>query len=122
MHWCTLANGFPIRVSAHSCLAALLRGNIMNIKSIVLMTALLGNVAFSQPSMATETHLDATRYSAPSAGTSSIESITKSQAKAAKMFRVVENFEKIDANRDGRVTRHELRLYALSTRRHVPMT
>lgn len=54
--------------------------------------------------------------------TSYAKSITKSQAKAAKMFQVVENFEKIDANNDGVVTRKELREYALSTRRHVPMT
>lgn len=94
----------------------------MNIKAMTLTIALLGNVAFLQPSMATGTRSDATQHSTPNKNASAIESITKSQARAARMFRVVENFEKIDANRDGRVTRHELRLYALSTRRHVPMT
>ncbi|MFJ7567271.1 EF-hand domain-containing protein [Herminiimonas sp. NPDC097707] len=94
----------------------------MHIKSIVLMAALLGNVAFLQPSIAKETRLNATQHSAPGTDVSRVESLTKPQAKAAKMFRVVNDFERIDANRDGRVTRDELRLYALSTRRHVPMT
>ncbi|MES2024566.1 MAG: EF-hand domain-containing protein [Pseudomonadota bacterium] len=51
-----------------------------------------------------------------------VQRITKSEAKAAKMALIVENFEKIDANNDGVVTRSELRAYVLSTRRHVPMT
>lgn len=94
----------------------------MHIKSIALMATLLGNVAFLQPSMATETHRNARQHSASATDIPNLESITKPQAKAAKMFRVVNDFEKIDVNRDGRVTRHELRLYALSARRHVPMT
>ncbi len=94
----------------------------MHIKSIALMAALLGNVAFLQPAMAKETRLEARKNPTLNKSVSSVESLTKSQAKAAKMFRVVNDFEKIDANRDGRVTRHELRLYALSARRHVPMT
>lgn len=51
-----------------------------------------------------------------------VQSITKSEAKAAKMALIVENFERIDANNDGIVTRNELRAYVLATRRHVPMT
>jgi Ca2+-binding EF-hand superfamily protein len=49
-------------------------------------------------------------------------SLTKSQAEAAGMMDVVQNFEKIDANNDGVITRGELRAYLLATRRHVPMT
>lgn len=49
-------------------------------------------------------------------------SLTKPEARTAGMNRLVENFEKIDANNDGVVTRNELRAYALATRRHVPMT
>jgi hypothetical protein len=48
--------------------------------------------------------------------------LTKSQAEAAGMMDVVQNFEKIDANNDGVITRSELRAYLLATRRHVPMT
>nr|WP_041296686.1 hypothetical protein [Janthinobacterium sp. Marseille] len=51
-----------------------------------------------------------------------VQSITKSEAKAANMALIVENFERIDANNDGIVTRNELRAYVLSTRRHVPLT
>ncbi|MBF8178605.1 MAG: hypothetical protein K2Y13_02250 [Burkholderiaceae bacterium] len=51
-----------------------------------------------------------------------VQSITKSEAQAANMALIVENFERIDANNDGIVTRNELRAYVLSTRRHVPMT
>lgn len=53
---------------------------------------------------------------------SSAVSLSKSQAKAAGLIAIVENFEKIDANADGVVTRNELRAYALATRRYVPMT
>jgi uncharacterized protein YdeI (BOF family) len=60
-------------------------------------------------------------YKAPAA-TAPVQSITKSEAKAANMALIVENFERIDANNDGIVTRNELRAYVLSTRRHVPMT
>ena len=61
-------------------------------------------------------------YKAPAAATTPVQSITKSEAKAANMALIVENFERIDANNDGIVTRNELRAYVLSTRRHVPMT
>lgn len=90
----------------------------MNIKPTTLMVALLVNVAFLQPAIATEKRAS----TSPNSNIAGVESITKSQAQAAKMFLVVENFEKIDANSDGRVTRYELRQYALSTRRHIPMT
>ncbi|HWT72860.1 MAG TPA: EF-hand domain-containing protein [Oxalicibacterium sp.] len=50
------------------------------------------------------------------------QALTKSQAQAAGMIKVVLHFEKIDANRDGLVTRAELRAYALANRRYVPMT
>jgi hypothetical protein len=63
-------------------------------------------------------------YDAPSQQTvnPSKDSVTKSQAKAAGMLDIVENFEKIDSNKDGRITRNEMRAYVLATRRHVPMT
>jgi TolA-binding protein len=61
-------------------------------------------------------------YKAPAAPATPVQSITKSEAKAANMALIVENFERIDANNDGIVTRNELRAYVLSTRRHVPMT
>ena len=48
--------------------------------------------------------------------------LTKPKAQAAGMMNVVLHFEKIDANRDGLVTRAELRAYALANRRYVPMT
>ena len=51
-----------------------------------------------------------------------MQSITKSEAQAANMALIVENFERIDANNDGIITRNELRAYVLATRRHVPMT
>jgi hypothetical protein len=50
------------------------------------------------------------------------QALTKSQAQAAGMIQVVLNFEKIDANGDGVVTRGELRAYVLANRRYVPMT
>ncbi|WP_188381334.1 EF-hand domain-containing protein [Oxalicibacterium faecigallinarum] len=51
-----------------------------------------------------------------------VQSITKAEAKHAGITLIVENFDKIDANRDGIVTRAELRSYLLANRRHVPMT
>jgi hypothetical protein len=48
--------------------------------------------------------------------------LTKSQAIAAGMTGIALNFEKIDTNRDGIVTRDELRAYALANRRYAPMT
>lgn len=86
----------------------------MNVKLAALMAILLGaNLAVAQPLR------HATPEKSPAAAR---QSVTKSQAKAAKMAVVVENFERIDANNDGVVTRNELRAYALSMRRHVPMT
>lgn len=86
----------------------------MNVKLAALMAILLGaNIAAAQP----------LRHAVPEkSSTAARQSVTKSQAKAAKMAVVVENFERIDANNDGIVTRNELRAYALSMRRHVPMT
>jgi Ca2+-binding EF-hand superfamily protein len=40
--------------------------------------------------------------------------LTKAEAQAANMGRVVEHFERIDANKDGKVTREELRLLVRS--------
>lgn len=48
--------------------------------------------------------------------------LTKKDARNAGMSRIVKNFEKIDINQDGVVTRDELYVYALSSRRFVPMT
>jgi len=48
--------------------------------------------------------------------------VTKSQAFAAGMRDLAANFEKIDANRDGLVTRDELRAWVLANRRYAPMT
>lgn len=64
----------------------------------------------------------ATSYKPAGQAQTPVQSITKSEAKAAKMALIVENFERIDANNDGIVTRNELRAYVLATRRHVPMT
>ncbi|HZW20673.1 hypothetical protein [Noviherbaspirillum sp.] len=35
--------------------------------------------------------------------------LTRSEAEDAKLVRVVDNFDRIDANRDGKVTREEIR-------------
>jgi len=35
--------------------------------------------------------------------------LTRSEAESANLTRVVENFDRIDANRDGKVTREEIR-------------
>jgi hypothetical protein len=58
----------------------------------------------------------------PETSTPQQQALTKSQAQAAGMKKVVLHFEKIDANGDGLVTREELRAYALANRRYVPMT
>lgn len=77
---------------------------------------------------ATATQLSAEAYRSKQAQDKSastkapVQSITKSEAKAANMPLIVDNFEKIDANNDGIVTRNELRAYVLATRRHVPTT
>lgn len=94
----------------------------MNTKLIAIAAVLFSNVAFSQPAAGTNVRLAAAENTAARNSEQVPKSITKSQAKAAKLVRVVENFERIDTNNDGVVTRQELRLYALSTRRHVPMT
>lgn len=92
----------------------------MNAKLIALAAILFGaNIAAAQP--VSIAGLDR-NFQQKSTSVSSRQSVTKSQAKAAKMDVVVENFERIDANNDGIVTRNELRAYALSVRRHVPMT
>ncbi len=94
----------------------------MNAKLIAIAAVLLSNVAFSQPLAGTDVRRAAAENTRVRNSVPATKSITKSQAKEAKLARVVENFEKIDTNNDGVVTRQELRLYALSTRRHVPMT
>jgi len=94
----------------------------MNAKLIAIAATLLSNVAFSQPATAMEVRRVATENRTVRNNAQAPKSITKSQAKEAKLVRVVANFERIDTNNDGVVTRQELRLYALSTRRHVPMT
>lgn len=92
----------------------------MNAKLIGLMAILLGaNLAAAQPPSIAALEHD---LRGKPAVYSSRDSVTKSQAKAARMDIVVDNFEKIDANNDGVVTRNELRAYALSMRRHVPLT
>lgn len=94
----------------------------MNAKLIAIAAVLFSNVAFSQPAAGTDVRRAAAENTAAGSTAPAPQSITKSQAKAAKLVRVVENFERIDTNNDGVVTRQELRLYALSARRHVPMT
>lgn len=94
----------------------------MRAKSIAIVAVLFSNVAFSQPSTLKELSPAKAKNTPASKIAPTPESITKSQAKAAKLFLVVENFASIDTNQDGVVTRNELRLYALSTRRYVPMT
>lgn len=92
----------------------------MHAKFIALVAILLGaNIVAAQP--ITFIGLDRSAHAKP-ASFSPKQSVTKSEAKAARMDVVVDNFEKIDANNDGVVTRNELRAYALSMRRHVPMT
>lgn len=92
----------------------------MNAKLLILTAVLLSNAAFAQP--APKMEMKPSTHSSAESSRKPIQSLTKSQARAAKMSRLVENFERIDANNDGIVTRNELRAYALSTRRHVPMT
>lgn len=94
----------------------------MNTKLIAIAAVLFCNVAFSQPAAGTDVRHAAAENTAARNTATAQKSITKSQAKAANLVRVVENFERIDTNKDGLVSRQELRLYALSTRRHVPMT
>jgi len=48
--------------------------------------------------------------------------LTRSQAAAAGMSDIVANFDRIDANKDGVITRDELRSYLLVNRRYAPMT
>ncbi len=94
----------------------------MNAKLVTLLTTLLGaGIAIAQPVMVAGLNQEAQAKTA-SYRSGLTQSVTKSEAKAARLDVVVDNFEKIDANNDGIVTRNELRAYALSTRRHVPMT
>ncbi len=94
----------------------------MNKKLIVTAAVLISNLAFSQSAAGTDVRHASAEKSTIHNSLTKPKSITKSQAKAAKMTLVVENFARIDTDNDGAVTRQELRLYALSTRRHVPMT
>jgi hypothetical protein len=91
-----------------------------NTKLIALMGILLGANVVAAQSL-TISALERNEQN-KSAIYSSRNSVTKSQAKAARMDIVVDNFEKIDADNNGVVTRNELRAYALSMRRHVPLT
>jgi len=94
----------------------------MNVKLIAIAAILLGNLVFSQAIAGTDGRRAVAENTVDHNNTQATKSITKSEAKAAKLARVVENFERIDTNNDGLVTRQELRVYALSTRRYVPMT
>ena len=94
----------------------------MNTKLIAIAAVLVSNVAFSQPAVKSDVRRATVENAVTDNSAIAPKSITKSQAKAARLVKVVENFERIDINKDGLVTRQELRLYALSTRRHVPMT
>ncbi|HWU99040.1 MAG TPA: hypothetical protein VN114_11045 [Oxalicibacterium sp.] len=96
----------------------------MNAKLIGLLAILLGANIVAAQSLTTAAleHGAQSKSTMYSMTTASRDSVTKSQAKAARMDIVVDNFEKIDANNDGIVTRNELRAYALSMRRHVPLT
>lgn len=93
----------------------------MNAKYLLTISALLfTNLAIAQSvvtaSMQKNEGATALHVSNP------VQSITKAEAKHAGIALIVENFDKIDANRDGVVTRAELRSYLLANRRHVPMT
>jgi len=93
----------------------------MNAKYLITISALLfSNLAFAQSvvpaSMQKNPNTPNLHVSNP------VQSITKAEAKNAGIALIVENFDKIDANNDGVVTRAELRSYLLANRRHVPMT
>lgn len=93
----------------------------MNAKYLLTVTALLfANIAVAQSVMTA--HM--TRNDQPQAVQISnpVQSITRDEAKSAGIALIVENFDKIDTNHDGIVTRAELRSYLLANRRHVPMT
>ena len=94
----------------------------MNVKLIAIAAVLLSNLVFSQAFAGTDGRRAAAEHTVDHSNAQASDSITKSEAKAANLGRVVENFERIDTNNDGLVTRQELRVYALSTRRYVPMT
>ena len=113
MHW-FLRRADPL-------ITVVLKGSQMNIKLLALAAALLVSSGIDpQHAYAAAA---GTNRPADHANTQSEKiSLTKSEAKAAGMVRVVENFEKIDANNDGIVTRNELRAYLLSTRHYAPMT
>jgi len=93
----------------------------MNAKYLIAISALLfTNLAFAQSvvpaSMQKNANAARLQVSNP------VQSITKAEAKHAGITLIVDNFDKIDANNDGIVTRAELRSYLLANRRHVPMT
>jgi Ca2+-binding EF-hand superfamily protein len=88
----------------------------MNAKLIAIMAAL----AIAHFAAATNRTPPSEPHSAVNAA--NVMSLSKSQAEAAGMIDIVRNFDRIDANKDGVVTRNELRAYALVTRRHAPMT
>jgi hypothetical protein len=87
----------------------------MNTNLVAIAALAIAQLAGTSLCSARNTPQSSTQQDAPQA-------LTKSQAQAAGMIEVVLNFEKIDANGDGNVTRDELRAYALANRRHVPMT
>lgn len=87
----------------------------MNSKFVAIAALAIAQVAGSSVCSARTTPHTSTPQQQPQA-------LTKSQAQAAGMTKLVLHFEKIDANGDGLVTREELRAYALATRRYVPMT
>lgn len=93
----------------------------MNAKTVLTITALFfANIAVAQSvvtaHMTKNDHPQAVQISNP------VQSITRDEAKTAGIALIVDNFDKIDTNHDGVVTRAELRSYLLANRRHVPMT
>lgn len=93
----------------------------MNAKYLITAAALLcANIAIAQSIM--PAHLDRPAQMRAMPVSNPVETITKEQARAAKMTLVVDNFDRIDTNGDGVVSRKELRDYLLANRRHVPMT
>ncbi|WP_293777960.1 hypothetical protein [uncultured Oxalicibacterium sp.] len=93
----------------------------MNAKTLLTITTLLfANLAVAQ-SVVTA-HMTKNDYPQAVQVSNPVQSITRDEAKNAGIAVIVDNFDKIDANHDGVVTRAELRSYLLANRRHVPMT
>lgn len=91
----------------------------MNAKHLLTASALLcANLTLAQPvsdfPLQTSALLQQVSYQA--------SSITKAEARQARIRLIVDNFERIDANHDGIVTRPEMRAFLLVNRRHAPMT